>query len=50
MPQSTKRALRQNPFTAHREPDTGRWVIIHASSQVEQEAEEQPERLAVEQS
>ena len=42
MAQSTKKPLRPNPFTAYREPDTGRWVVIYkASSRPEEHANKQ---------
>ncbi|MEB3210653.1 MAG: hypothetical protein VKL39_04840 [Leptolyngbyaceae bacterium] len=49
MAQSTKRALRQNPFTTYREPDTGRWVVVHPSSESEEESRDQGDRAVAEQ-
>lgn len=48
MAQSTKRTLRPNPFTAYREPDTGRWVVIYqASSHSEEQGDKQSTQATV---
>jgi hypothetical protein len=31
MTTSTNKTLRQNPFTAYRDPKTGQWLIVHHS-------------------
>ncbi len=31
MSKSTKKYLRQNPFTAYRDPKTGQWLVISNS-------------------
>jgi hypothetical protein len=33
MAKSNQPALRQNPFTAYRDPKTGQWLVIHNHSQ-----------------
>ena len=33
MTTSTRRDLRQNPFTAYRDPKTGQWIVINHHSQ-----------------
>lgn len=34
MCKSTKKYLRQNPFTAYRDPETGQWLVIPNSQLV----------------
>ncbi|MEL6221037.1 MAG: hypothetical protein AAFR31_00180 [Cyanobacteria bacterium J06627_8] len=48
MAQSSKPVLRQNPFTAYREPDTGRWIIVHPSSEHGDSVSEPVKRVALE--
>ncbi len=31
MNRSSRKSLQQNPFTTYRDPETGRWTVIHQS-------------------
>jgi hypothetical protein len=50
MAQASKQSLRQNPFTTYREADTGRWVVVPASSKTEEESSEQGKPATAERS
>jgi hypothetical protein len=32
MTSPTNRPLKQNPFTTHRDPQTGRWIVVHSDA------------------